>query len=277
MSKRLIEQVSLPMFQDIRRVLASSGYQMRFVRGRYWAWRIGPSMAIYERFEEEKNESTKRFIDVANHDLRGLLAQMTGVRTPVRATPNAKFEDFSARMNRFGKEVREGWKFEFNDEESLRQFLRICDCYSAGGIVAAEAEASKYPRAEAQATARTVSVKARIGQSKYRDNLMAYWDGCAVTGCQVRAALRASHIKPWRISTAIERLDPNNGLILNATLDSLFDAGLISFQDDGSILISKALSTEDLRGLGVSHEMKLRRLNGAHIQYLVFHRARSFP
>lgn len=38
----------------------------------------------------------------------------------------------------------------------------------------------------------------------------------------------ASHIKPWRKCSNKERLDPQNGLLLTARINALFDCGLIS-------------------------------------------------
>jgi hypothetical protein len=82
-------------------------------------------------------------------------------------------------------------------------------------------------------------VAARIGQGRFRKDVLARWDNaCAVTGTVTLAALRASHCKPWRESNDAERLDPANGLPLTATLDALFDVGLIAFDDDGPILVS---------------------------------------
>jgi hypothetical protein len=82
-------------------------------------------------------------------------------------------------------------------------------------------------------------ILARRGQGRFRRELEQFWKGsCSVTGCSVSEALRASHIKPWRVSTNDERLDKNNGLLLNAMLDALFDKFLISFDDKGGIVIS---------------------------------------
>ncbi|KAA1139625.1 HNH endonuclease, partial [Citrobacter portucalensis] len=56
------------------------------------------------------------------------------------------------------------------------------------------------------------------------------------------------YIKPWAASeNENERLDPNNGMILAAHLDILFDQGWISFEYDGRFLISKerAISVKD--------------------------------
>ena len=48
----------------------------------------------------------------------------------------------------------------------------------------------------------------------------------------------ASHIWPWRELSNEERLDPANGILLAANLDALFDRFLISFHEDGHMLIS---------------------------------------
>ena len=80
--------------------------------------------------------------------------------------------------------------------------------------------------------------KYRCGQNKFRIKLINRWgERCVVTKFSVGEALRASHIKPWADSDPKERLDENNGLLLTATLDALFDQHLISFDDDGRIII----------------------------------------
>jgi putative restriction endonuclease len=77
---------------------------------------------------------------------------------------------------------------------------------------------------------------------------MSIWKGrCAVTGTNVAALLRASHIKPWRVSDNGERLDPENGLLLVANLDAAFDARLVSFRDEGTILSSPNLGSQTVR------------------------------
>lgn len=54
--------------------------------------------------------------------------------------------------------------------------------------------------------------------------------------------LIASHIKPFIKSEESEAYDPNNGLLLSRTMDSLFDLKYISFNDEGQIIFSKRLS-----------------------------------
>lgn len=101
-------------------------------------------------------------------------------------------------------------------------------------------------------TQRETLIQARLGQGQFRDCLMSVWKcKCAVTGVDVPALLRASHIKPWRLSDNSERLDPENGLLLVANLDAAFDAGLLSFSDEGKIIFSSNLgpAPHDLLGI----------------------------
>jgi putative restriction endonuclease len=101
-------------------------------------------------------------------------------------------------------------------------------------------------------TTRDALIKARIGKGPFRAGVLAAFGGkCAVTGCTVTEAIRASHIKPWRESTNEERLDPANGMPLAANLDALFDRHLITFSDDGRLILSTRVSTENAKLLGV--------------------------
>lgn len=86
-------------------------------------------------------------------------------------------------------------------------------------------------------TSKSAYVLQRIGQNIFRDKLIKKFDSCCpVTGVRLNELLRASHIKPWRISNDTERLDAANGILLASHIDILFDKGFISFDDDGRIL-----------------------------------------
>jgi putative restriction endonuclease len=126
------------------------------------------------------------------------------------------------------------------------------------------------------ATEREATVRQRIGQSLFREGLMALWGGrCAVTGLDVPELLRASHAKPWADSNDVERLDLYNGLLLAAHWDAAFDAGLVTIQPDGAVLSSPTL-TDAARGvLGLSGALRLK-LQPQHAPYLAWHRERVF-
>lgn len=119
-------------------------------------------------------------------------------------------------------------------------------------------------------------IKARIGQSCYRDDLLAYWGGCAITDCCVPELLRASHIKPWRAASPAERLDPFNGLLLTPNLDLAFDRGLISFDDQGQILLGEDLDSDSAHALNITPYLRLRQIEPQHRGYLAWHREHLF-
>ena len=116
-------------------------------------------------------------------------------------------------------------------------------------------------------------VKTRIGQGKFRRDLINMWGCCSVTKCEEEVLLVASHIKPWRESTSDERLDKFNGLLLVATIDRAFDSGLISFNDNGEILISPGFQYYE--NAGIDKKMKVK-LSERHINYMNYHRINVF-
>lgn len=96
--------------------------------------------------------------------------------------------------------------------------------------------------------------KVRIGQGYFRDLLIEkYSCKCALCDITTRALLYASHIKAWAdCSSPTEKLDENNGLLLCAHHDALFDKHLISFDNDGSPVISPTLSVDEQTALKTS-------------------------
>lgn len=140
---------------------------------------------------------------------------------------------------------------------------------SLGARVAVIAiERSTLPTTEKEAL-----VKSRIGQGRFRDDLLRMWAGaCAVTGFSIVRLLRASHIKPWSSSDNAERLDCYNGLLLAPHYDAAFDAGLVSFSDQGEILISKFADPLQMALLNIKNDVKLRGIEPRHQPYLDHHR-----
>lgn len=121
-------------------------------------------------------------------------------------------------------------------------------------------------------TTQKLLIDARLGQGQFRADLEKTWQGCcAVTGCATTAVLRASHIKPWSQSTDEERLSTENGLLLAAHIDALFDRGLITFADDGLMLVSQCVSAQDRQLLGLRGRLR-RAPTKAQCQLLARHR-----
>ena len=122
-------------------------------------------------------------------------------------------------------------------------------------------------------TEKNTLIKTRIGQGKYRQQLSAYWHGCAVTGYKDTGLLIASHIKPWRAATQKERLDSFNGLLLLPNLDRAFDTGLVTFEHSGKIKLSPLLTAPE--DLGINKAMSVN-LQIQHQGYMDFHREKVF-
>src|SRR5205814_509586 len=70
-------------------------------------------------------------------------------------------------------------------------------------------------------------VRVRVNQHFFRAAVLAAYDyKCCVTGIAVPELLVASHIVPWA-ADAKERMNPRNGLCLNALHDRAFDRKLM--------------------------------------------------
>lgn len=122
-------------------------------------------------------------------------------------------------------------------------------------------------------TTRTQLIASRIGQGRFRADLMSRWNSrCPVTMCSMSQLSRASHIKPWAVSDNRERLDPDSGLLLAVHVDALFDSGLITFDDDGEMRISRSMSETELAHLGISIENARIVLKEGNLAYLKYHR-----
>ena len=79
---------------------------------------------------------------------------------------------------------------------------------------------------------REATVRVRVNQSFFRARILsAYNFRCCVTGLTVQPLLTASHIIPWAEDEK-NRLNPRNGLCLNALHDRAFDRHLMWIEDD---------------------------------------------
>ena len=86
-------------------------------------------------------------------------------------------------------------------------------------------------------------IRARVNQGFFRRAVLtAYENRCCITDLENPKLLIASHIVPWSKNRG--RLNPHNGLCLNALHDRAFDCGLITVKPDGIIVISELLREE---------------------------------
>lgn len=115
---------------------------------------------------------------------------------------------------------------------------------------------------------------------RFKRKLKKLWnDQCSVHGGAANGLLVASHIWAWS-DCVPERENQLNGLLLSVPLDKLFDRHLISFDDDGKILISEELKAETRLIFAVREGMQLRwsDIDEQHwagiCKFLVIHRER---
>lgn len=86
---------------------------------------------------------------------------------------------------------------------------------------------------------RSSVVKVRINQNFFRKMILTSYNNlCCITGIDNIELLVSSHIIPWARDEK-NRLNPMNGLCLNALHDRAFDKGLISIDESYNVIVSK--------------------------------------
>ncbi len=115
-------------------------------------------------------------------------------------------------------------------------------------------------------------VKSRRGQGIFKSNVRLIEKACRVTGVTNVKHLRASHIKPWSVSSNDEKLDGNNGLLLSPHVDHLFDRGFITFTDAGEIRASRELNPEILTQWSIDSRASVGDFRPAQRDFLEYHR-----
>jgi len=88
-------------------------------------------------------------------------------------------------------------------------------------------------------------VKTRVNQYRFRRMVLANYNAtCCITGLKQPELLIASHITLWS-KYETNRLNPANGLCLNALHDKAFEAGLITINpDDYTVIISSKIKKD---------------------------------
>jgi putative restriction endonuclease len=84
-------------------------------------------------------------------------------------------------------------------------------------------------------------VKARVNQYFFRQSILASYNfTCCITGIKQSELLIASHIRPWGLDEK-NRLNPRNGIAINALHDKAFENGLLTITPNFQINISSIL------------------------------------
>lgn len=124
---------------------------------------------------------------------------------------------------------------------------------------------------------RFINVKVRLAevQNAFRDRLIdEFGQKCLMCNITNKELLIASHIKDAAKSNIYSKADKDNGLLLCAGHDKLFDKFLISFSFlDGKIMISSSLTEEEKKLLHLDDNYVLPHevLNEKRREYLVWH------
>jgi len=110
--------------------------------------------------------------------------------------------------------------------------------------------------------------------------LASYSSKCCITGLLIEKLLVASHIVPWSVDSK-NRLNPQNGLCLNALHDKAFDSGLITIDESYRVVLSK-----EVLALGFKAAKHIRETEGVMISlpnrfmprqdFLDYHRCNVF-
>jgi putative restriction endonuclease len=100
----------------------------------------------------------------------------------------------------------------------------------------------------AQDTERIILAAARVGQHVFALNVLnncgrrCVFCGLSPSPVVARRMLLAGHIKPWKDSSPVERLDPRNGLAACPSHDVAFDTGLLTVNGGLKIHIAPSLA-----------------------------------
>lgn len=118
-------------------------------------------------------------------------------------------------------------------------------------------------------------VKSRRGQGLFKINVRRNEKACRVTGVTDPRNLRASHIKLWKDCSDMEKLNGCNGFLLAPHVDHLFDRGLISFSDNGDLIVSPLLDRTILARWGIPEVLNVGSVK-KQAGFLSYHRALVF-
>ncbi len=90
---------------------------------------------------------------------------------------------------------------------------------------------------------RETLVRVRVNQYFFRSIVLAAYNSqCCITGLAVPELLIASHITPWSVDIG-NRVNPRNGLCMNAIHDRAFDRGLITITPKYKVMVSPILKS----------------------------------
>jgi predicted restriction endonuclease len=147
------------------------------------------------------------------------------------------WNEFTANWEEMGTE----------SEERFQELMGIESTESTQSHIAQKPESSRQASTKnlsnriIETTEAQVTTRIRIGQNFFRQMVLSSYDNrCCITGNPIPELLIASHIIPWREHSE-HRLNPQNGLCLARTHDAAFDQGLITFDENFRLVLSRYL------------------------------------
>jgi putative restriction endonuclease len=133
------------------------------------------------------------------------------------------------------------WNEFYNDWDSLPfESEKLLAKYTNRSIeTVSEIEIEDLPK---EGRVRTQLVKVRVNQNFFRAMIIAsYNNKCCITVLSVKELLVAGHIRPWGVDEK-NRMNPQNGIAINALHDKAFEAGLITILPNYKIKASSILT-----------------------------------
>ena len=261
---------------QIEALLLSRGYRVIHETSKKRGFRLGQQLPVYLNLKSKTGETA--LIAHPEFGIDTLRDQRPDLRVGSDYFHSSNMVQFPKRIHGGAQPISYGWGLTF---ESLLA-IEACLFHLENKLGAIPTLDKEGPHAEVSPTKLPLGAdlptitSRRSGHDQFRDALLDYWRGCAITGLTTPRLLRASHIKPWASAEPDEKTDLFNGLLLAPHFDAAFDAGLIGFNDEGQLLLSPELSPEDASRLGIRTGLRLSRVDARHRPYLAFHRQEIF-
>ncbi len=179
----------------------------------------------------------------------------------------------ASNVSKLDKEI---WEEFFNDWEkmSLESEKKSLGIYKDSIDIEDEKNIPKGKTKES-------IVNIRVNQSFFRKMILSSYDSCCcITGLPIKELLVASHIIPWSHNSKT-RLNPQNGLCLNALHDKAFDKGFITINPTYQVVISNKINIFDTATVSLitDYEGAKVQMPGRFLpkqEYLDYHRENIF-
>ena len=162
-------------------------------------------------------------------------------------------------LSRGAKGEEEVWReFDSNPEALAFESERLLAQFSGRKLEEiAEIDERELPK---EGLERERMVRVRVNQHFFRTAVLSAYDyKCCVTGLAIPELLVASHIIPWAVDPK-QRMNPRNGLCLNALHDRAFDRGLMFIDQAMTVRFREKVLKQEKRSEGldwlVSYEGK---------------------